>query len=335
MKLTLLLPGLLWLDGHDGADVCKGLELPALQRLLGQGERVAGPATLSELLTAPWRGSVGGLARLRARQAGLLAEQGDWLLADPVHVRVDRDRALLADVGVMSLSQAEAETLADAANRHFADDGWRIHPLEPGRWLLQLDAPAAASFSPLPDVVGEDINAHLPQGERGLDWSRLLNELQMLLYAHPLNDEREARGELGVNSLWLWGGGVEPGWRAPAEQVFADEDWLGWIAAEAGAPCLPAPYDFAGFVEQAGVRDCLVALDALQAAAQYRDAWGWREALQRLERDWFAPLLRALRQGRIDSLVLRAHGHGGLELKVRRNDLWKFWKRPLPLSALY
>ena len=335
MKLTLLLPGLLWLDGHDGADVCKGLEMPALQRLLGQGARLERPAALSEMLAVPWRGSTEGLARLLARQAGLPAEQGDWLLADPVHLRVDRDRALLADIGVMSLSQAEADELAATLNRHFAEDGWRIHPLEPGRWLLQLEAAAAASFTPLPDAVGEDVNAHLPRGERGLDWSRLLNEAQMLLYTHPLNDAREARGELSVNSLWLWGGGAEPGWRAPAEQVFADEDWLGLIAAEAGAPCLPAPYDFAGFIDQAGGRDSLLLLDALQAAAQYRDAWGWRDALLRLERDWFAPLLQALRQGRIDSLTLRAHGPKGLELNIRRNDLWKFWKRPLPLSALY
>ncbi|RBH39382.1 hypothetical protein C3F00_042490, partial [Pseudomonas sp. MWU13-2860] len=98
----MLLPGLLWLDGHDGADVCKGLEMPALQRLLGQGARLERPAALSEMLAVPWRGSTEGLARLLARQAGLPAEQGDWLLADPVHLRVDRDRALLADIGVMS-----------------------------------------------------------------------------------------------------------------------------------------------------------------------------------------------------------------------------------------
>ena len=76
MKLTLLLPGLLWLDGHDGADVCKGLEMPALQRLLGQGARLERPAALSEMLAVPWRGSTEGLARLLARQAGLPAEQG-------------------------------------------------------------------------------------------------------------------------------------------------------------------------------------------------------------------------------------------------------------------
>ena len=65
-----------------------------------------------------------------------------------MHLRVDRDRALLADIGVMSLSQAEADELAATLNRHFAEDGWRIHPLEPGRWLLQLEAAAAASFTP-------------------------------------------------------------------------------------------------------------------------------------------------------------------------------------------
>ena len=35
----------------------------------------------------------------------------------------------------------------------------------------------------------------------------LLNEAQMVLHAHPVNEAREARGEPAVNSLWLWGAG--------------------------------------------------------------------------------------------------------------------------------
>jgi hypothetical protein len=40
---------------------------------------------------------------------------------------------------------------------------------------------------------------------------RLQSEVQMLLYQHAINDEREARGQSTVNSFWLSGCGQPPG----------------------------------------------------------------------------------------------------------------------------
>nr|WP_199068031.1 hypothetical protein [Chromobacterium sp. ASV5] len=332
MKLTLILPGLAWLDAYDGADVCKGLALPALQTLLGRGRLIRREAALGACLTDLWQAPPSGLARLAASEAGLPADDGHWLLADPAHLRVERDRALLADVGVMTLGQEEADAFCLTLNRHFAADGLRFHPAWPGRWLLQTETEPGARFSPLWDAVGDDAHAHRPQGGRGLDWDRLLNEMQMLLYASPLNDQREARGELAVNSLWLWGEGEPADWQAPAARLLADDEALSWLARRSGMACDAAPYAFDGL---APGEDCLIVLDSLQAAAQYRDAWGWRETLPRLERDWFQPLLSALKAGQIEQLTLIAHGTAGFELRLKPGDLWKFWKRPLALAALY
>ena len=77
----------------------------------------------------------------------------------------------------------------------------------------------------------------------------------------------------------------------------------------------------------------LIVLDQLRGAARYGDAHGWREALQQLERDWFAPLLAALRQERIGMLSLFALGpEGVLSAEVTRGDLRRFWRRVKPLS---
>lgn len=332
MKLTLLLPGLCWLDAHDGAEVGKGLSVPALQQLLGKGVLQRREQSHAECLGRLWGAAPAGLARIAAAEAGLDAESGDWLFADPVHLRVDRDRALLADVGVMQVSQDEAVKLTDALSRHFGEDGLSFHPAAPGRWLLRSDKPLRARFTPLWDVVGEDINRHLPQGDDGLAWSRMLNELQMLLYTQPINDEREMRGELAVNSVWLWGEGEPGAWRAPAARLLADDEALRLLAERTGMRVDAAPFAFGGL--EPG-DDCLLALDALQAAAQYRDAWGWRETLERLEGDWFAPMLSALRQRKLEQLTLIATGPAGFELTLKPSDLWKFWKRALPLAALY
>ncbi len=331
MKLILLLPGLAWLDAHDGGEVSKALPLPALQQMLGKGRLERKERGLSACVEQLWGAPPAGLAALAAEQAGL-AGDGEWLFADPVHLRVDRDRALLADVGVMQISLDEARGLTDALNRHFGEDGLAFHPQQAGRWLLNAPKPLTARFDPLWDVVGEDINRHLPQGEGGLAWSRMLNELQMLLYTQPLNDAREMRGDLPVNSVWLWGEGAPAPWKAPAPALLADDESLQLLAARSGMAVDAAPFAFDGLPLDG---DCLLMLDALQAAAQYRDAWGWREALQRLEQDWFAPLQGAVRQGKISELTLIATGPAGFELTLKPADLWKFWKRALPLAALY
>jgi hypothetical protein len=71
---------------------------------------------------------------------------------------------------------------------------------------------------------------------------RLQQEMQMLLYTLPLNDERQRRGLLPVNSFWASGSGVLPdtlvSGPVPGLQVTPSlreaalvGDWRGWAAA--------------------------------------------------------------------------------------------------------
>lgn len=337
MKLTLIVPGLSWLDAHDGAEVLKGLSLPALATLLGRARIDAAPSTLSALTAQSFGLTHLAPARQDALADGLDAATGHWLIADPVHVRVDRDRALLADVGVMNLAQHEADALIGSLNRHFAEDGMAFFAPQPGRWYVRLTGASGASFTPLMDAVGENINEHLPGGANGLTWSRWLNEIQMLLYTHPINDQREAQGEVSVNSIWLWGEDNAAGTpRIPAGRLFSDDaTWQG-LARQAGQEADGVPFTFAGLSEVLdGENVALVHLDRLLAPAQYRDAWGWRDTIAQLEADWFAPLLVALKSGRISQLTLLTHGPAGFSANVTRSDLWKFWRRARPLTSLY
>lgn len=337
MKLTLIVPGLSWLDAHDGAEVLKGLALPALATLLGRARIDAAPGPLSALTAQSFGLSHLAPARQDALAAGLDAATGHWLIADPVHVRIDRDRALLADVGVMNLAQHEADALVGSLNRHFAEDGMTFYAPQPGRWYVRLAAASGARFTPLMDAVGENINEHLPGGSNGLMWSRWLNEMQMLLYTHPTNDQREAQGEVSVNSVWLWGedeAGLQP--TAPETRLFSDDPTWQGLAQQAGQRADSVPFAFDALAETLqGETSALVHLDSLLAPAQYRDAWGWRDTLMQLETDWFAPLAAALKSGRIGQLTLTTHGPAGFSANVTRSDLWKFWRRARPLTSLY
>lgn len=333
MNLTLFLPGLSWLDGHAAADACAGLSLPALSRLLGRGQRQPGPGEVSGLLTDAFGLKKFAPARAMAAAQGL--PDGEWLLATPVHIHVARDRVLLSTSG--GATRAETTALSSALNAHFAADGLQFFVTDDGQqWFLRTDFVVEAGFAPLMDVVGNDIGDYRPQHDPKLYWPKLLNEAQMLLFAHPVNQQREERGQPTINSLWLWGNGQDAAPVARANLLLSDDTLWQYYAQLADVGCAAAPFDLdACFRLADNAVNVAVQLDPLYLPAQHRQVWPWRDRLQQLEEYWFAPLLTALRRGRVDSLRLISHGEYGLDCRIRRADLYKFWRREVSLIDLY
>lgn len=331
--MLLLVPHLF--PAHRVLDaVGANLRLPALQTLLTRGRRRTDSAdgTLAALCAAL------GIARQRdwplapiALEAdGRAAGDGYWLRADPVHLRVMRDRIVLFAGDEIRLSQDEADALAAAVAAHFGAALSPI-PVRPHQWYVRLHDAPALTTTPLGAAVGADVDPLLPQGPDALRFRSHLNEVQMLLHEHPLNLQREARGELAINSLWLWGGGTRPAVvLGAAPPLWANAADAGAVAAFRGTQLHSLPQQFEkAMLEAKGV----VLLDSLVEAGQYGDAHGWRAAIEKLETDWFAPLLATLRATPALTLQLRdpVSGQG---LDARAADVWKIWRRPRSLSSL-
>jgi hypothetical protein len=301
-----------------------GLHLPALQTLLARATCNACAAHGVEATVA----AALGLADAPLAPITLLADGGDpgaqfWLRADPVHLRVMRDRIVLAGNDLLELTQDEADQLCADIARHFGA-AMNPQPRCTQRWYLRCATPPRLTTTALSIALGRDIDALQPHGDDAMHYRALQNELQMLLHDHPVNQAREARGALAVNSLWLWGGGVLP----PAmpmpnlPTVYSDDDDVRALAQYAGASTHAVPAKF----ERSHLDgDTLVVLDALRASTQYGDAFGWRAALGVLERDWFAPLVAGRVACRIDDPL------HGVALSLSRMDYWKRWRRVRPL----
>ena len=331
MIITLLIPDLIPPPEMRDATL-SGLALPALQTLLARANKTTAPAE-------------GGLDGWLCRAFGvdkqqdwpiapitLLADGGEpgkdyWLRADPVHLRATRDKLMLVDSGAFQLSQTEAETYAQAFNAHFSADGFTLYPLRPDRWYLKLDQHPALTTQPVSATTGKHLDPYLPQGADGLKWHRLYNEIQMLFFSLPLNDAREARGELTVNSIWLWGGGMLPRITpAGASRLWANDPTARAIALAAACPNDPLPHNAAALA--VSTDDTLVLAEHLRGAAQYGDIIGWREGMQQLEADWFAPLLAMLKSGKLSELRIIVPGTTeSVEWRVMRGMLLKFWRR--------
>ena len=316
MHCELVVPGLF------AASV--GTRFASLELLLARGRSRSAPALSLEgwlqeafhLGEAPF--AAGALTLL-----GRGTDPGDavWARADPVHLRLMRDHLTVVPGDAFDLTREEAEALCVALNGHFSSMNFTA--CEPRRWCARLaeEIPFDAQ-TPL-EVSGRDVN--LSGATR---WHALLNEAQMVLHEHPVNEAREARGEPAVNSIWLWGAGRVPREaQCPWQSVTADDPAALGAARLAGARQRALPRSAQDWLERLPEDGRhLAVLDALRAPlALAKDSL--QADIEVLERNWFAPLLAALRSGRIGMLTVHVpDGAEGFSSETIRGDLRRFWR---------
>ena len=333
--LTLIVPGLIW-TRQALADLTGDLPLPAFTTLLGRGQLTRRPPLTTTAFLAALAGIAGPLPAAALRRLALRedAENDDWLCLDPVRLSFHERNLIVDDPLNLRLNDAEAAALAVALAPTFSALG-RLEVLTPGRWNLRLAASAPA-FHDLPEASGRAAMP-LPLDTAYAPWRQTLNEAQMVLHAHPVNQARAAAGLPVVNSLWPWGGGrlPEPSTHTGAavlhDALWSDDPVARGIARllQIDAAPLPSAWD------SAAARRPLAVVDALAAPARRGDAIAWRDQLARFEAGWLAPALTALRSGRLGALRLVAPGEpAGAEFQLRRRDIWKIWRKPRALAEL-
>ncbi len=317
-------------------DPLHGAKAPALHTLLARGSCTQTAANDME----GWLCETFGVARQQdypvapfsAIADGINAESGYWLRADPINLAVERDQLILTENSTFALSHAESENLIATLNQHFSADGLHFCASHPLRWYLKLAQAPAISTQPLYQVAGFNIHARLPRGPEELRWRSLINEVQMLLFEHPVNVERENRGEPPINSIWPWGGGSMPPVSShPFDQVWANDALANGLAMASNTFHHALPESAGDWLAEAAPGNHLLVLDNLRPAALYGTPHAWRERLDQLEQQWFAPLERALRKGIIELTLHAPTPNGTLDFNVTRGSLWKVWRRQQPL----
>lgn len=241
-----------------------------------------------------------------------------WMYADPVHFALQRDYFALAYPAPLSLTADERATLLADLNRHFAQEGLHFHIAASGSWYLQTDRAAEMETALLQQAAGYDVREFQPQGPDAGYWKRIMNEIQMLLHEHPVNQAREARGELAVNSLWLSGQGRLPD--KPQLRTYAAVYAQQPVARGLGALSAATVNDLPSLDAYLAASDdnSLLVLDSAQADCT----------------EWLRALRDALRAGKLQhltlSLVLRDRT---LVARLKPLDVWKFWRRSKPLQS--
>jgi len=323
MHVELVVPGLF----AAGAEV----RAPSLERLLARGRRqTAAAKTPEEWLRDAFKLD----ARLPAGALTLLAAGGDpssgfWLRADPVHLHLVGDRVAIVAAEEFDVERAQAEALCEALNRHF-EGVMEVRLFDARRWVARLlQGEPELDEHPALNVSGRRVTL-------GGGGEREATEIQMVLHAQPVNEAREARGEPTINGLWLWGAGRVPAPPlVPWQSLSADEPIALGLARLAGLRHRTLPATANAWLDRAPEEGRhLIVLDRLRIPASLSRADEVSAAVEALERDWFAPLLAGLRDGRIGMLTLHIlHGAGVDSFETVRGDLRRFWRRTKALES--
>ena len=197
-----------------------------------------------------------------------------WGRITPVHWQLGTEQVRMAPPESLQLDDGSSNTLFEAVRDLFESEGFELRYADPLTWLASHPSLADLPCASLDRVSGRSVEPWMRQDPQSRLLRRLQNEVQMLLYRHPLNEAREAQGLLPINSFWLSATGRL---RGPV---------------------------------QALRHDILVA-DDLREPALNEDALAWQAAWQRLDAEILATWLARCDQG--EDLQLTLCGERGAQ----------------------
>ena len=269
---------------------------PLHERIAAQSAGLAGPDGL-----IPWAAH-----DAQARGLTKLHGQDGWAWVTPCHWTIHADHVAMADPAHMSLTAEDYATLWGAMEPYFAEDGITLFAHAPAQVSAHVASHSAphptrswlahgAVFRDLPTasldrVAGQKVDPWMPRQAQAKSLRRLQNEMQMLLYTHPLNDERATYKLPSINSFWVSGTGT---------------------LADSAAPA-----------------SALTVHTALRTSALLDDAAQWAFAWQALDGTLLADAMQCLEHGEPVHIILCGE-HRAITLQHRESGLWRRLRRRL------
>jgi hypothetical protein len=251
-------------------------------------------------------------------------------IATPVHYVAEMNNVRLSAAGVLSLSASEALALAADFDSLWHDAGIRLLAGRTGALYCVTDRPMPAITHDPQQIQGRHIEHHLPAGPAAPRLRRLMSEIEMWLFEHPVNRTRIADAAPAVSALWLWGcaevvSSLPPvaGWAAGDDPFFKA---FGARLDSSRAMDTPRAVDTSRAVDTPRAMDTgdesrsgsgVVVIGVAPGAAEWGD----------IESRWLERSVADLRAGRIERLELSA-----ADRKFIVTARWRrrFWRRPRP-----
>ncbi len=152
-----------------------------------------------------------GRAAIEAAAMGIEMDKDDVAYrCNLVTLSNDNPRKMV-DYSAGHISTEESHKLITTIEKKLGNDLVRFYPGVSYRHImLWKKGSSTPETTPPHDISGEEIEKYLPRGENADFLIDLIKKSWEFLPDHPVNKERENRGENPANSIWLWGQGITP-----------------------------------------------------------------------------------------------------------------------------
>ncbi|MDD3266962.1 MAG: hypothetical protein PHC75_07285 [Burkholderiales bacterium] len=307
-KLNIILPGIVWQESADYPYLYKELKIPLFTKLLSKAKRTAHDFIYSDFIYP--KISANTLAKQYASEIGFNSYKS-YLIAEPTHLRADRDRLLIAESEILQISEDEAIQIIGDINKHFEGE-IELRYFKDDLWVLgcNLDLDDLQSYSLL-DVIGENADEFLPIGASRLKLHQIMNEIQMLLFNHSINQLRSEEGLVTINSLWFWDKSSNN--RTPnLGKLISNNKIIG--------------KSINNLAEDIYLCDSLL-IDKAYYPQRYRDSFAWVQAVNELETKVIPLIINGLKSDKWSTIAIWLPLiNQTYQFEISRLSLYKFWK---------
>lgn len=345
--VTLWVPDLLNpLRIKEASEALSSLKLPVLQSLLAKADRFPAKSQALDEQASYLFHQPKALAKASII-ASIEFEDYDptlfWLRVDPVQMIADRDSLVLIPGADLGITETESRALLDAFNQHFSQDQVTLEYASTTAWYMNIQQSVDIETHSIESVAYQPVNERYPSGNAASYWRQLLNETQMLFYAHPVNESRRERGYPEINSVWVWGEGILDQSAVVVRKdamIWSNNAYLKGLAKVSKAQQRPSPQSYQAWLDNQAllepfdskINHHLIRLDDVSDSLSLMQQADWLSALQALEEQWLRPLQQALKNQQIGSLLLDFGNTYRYHLKP--GHLRRFWRLKKPLSQL-
>jgi hypothetical protein len=331
--VQIVLPGLFDLPLHELEPELLQHRLPHLNRLLRLATAKPNQAyTIDAILNTALLGQDSvqvphsGLPMAQAFAMAGIAKAEHLLLCQAIHLQADMHSAVIVPIDSNQDNTKDIKILINDLKELFKVD-CDISTIAEGVFLLHLKQfEAPVHYPHILSVLGKTVNPYIQQTRQILPWYKLLNEFQMFLHQHEVNQQRVQRGLLAINSLWFWGAGSRPPTHDSNLAWYCDDPLLNRFAESLGL----APQSCAGIDISSGSTDALVVDLRLLEFLKTGLVIPLDQLLLDIDRELLKPLLARTDKGRMQ-VLLRAGYEFDFEMKPSAR--MKFWRRHRNLSS--
>lgn len=232
----------------------------------------------------------------------------------------------MVDYSSGEITTAEAAELIRAVDEAFRTDEILFYPgISYRHCMIWHQGPVGLNLTPPHDISDRKITEYLPQNPVILD---LMKRSYEILKAHPINQDRMARGLNPANSIWLWGEGTRPGVTGfeaaygVKASVISAVDLIKGIGLCAGMKVIEVEgatgnidTNFKGKGEAAlktlldGQDLVYIHVEAPDECGHHGDLEGKIQAIERIDQDIVGPLLKGLEEAEEDYSILVMPDH--------------------------